>query len=79
MVEATTRDELVSGLVRIGEKELTGEVTVFYERGRCRHYAECVRGLPQVFDPTPPLPALGRRPSACRWLVRPILGRMTVA
>jgi hypothetical protein len=26
MVEATTRDERVSGLVRIGEKELTGEV-----------------------------------------------------
>jgi uncharacterized Fe-S cluster protein YjdI len=25
---------------------------VFYDRGRCRHYAECVRGLPQVFDPT---------------------------
>ena len=28
------------------------EVTVFYDRGRCRHYAACVRGLPQVFDPT---------------------------
>jgi uncharacterized Fe-S cluster protein YjdI/CDGSH-type Zn-finger protein len=28
------------------------EVTVFYDRGRCRHYAECVRGLPQVFDLT---------------------------
>ena len=25
---------------------------MFYDRGRCRHYAECVRGLPQVFDPT---------------------------
>jgi uncharacterized Fe-S cluster protein YjdI len=25
---------------------------VVYDRGRCRHYAECVRGLPQVFDPT---------------------------
>ena len=25
---------------------------MFYDRDRCRHYAECVRGLPQVFDPT---------------------------
>ena len=25
---------------------------MFYDRGRCRHYAECVGGLPQVFDPT---------------------------
>jgi uncharacterized Fe-S cluster protein YjdI/CDGSH-type Zn-finger protein len=25
-------------------------VTVFYDRGRCLHFAECVRGLPQVFD-----------------------------
>jgi uncharacterized Fe-S cluster protein YjdI len=25
-------------------------VTVFYDRDRCRHYAECVRGLPEVFD-----------------------------
>src|SRR4051794_20245532 len=24
-------------------------VTVFYDRGRCLHYVECVRGLPQVF------------------------------
>ena len=23
---------------------------VFYDRGRCLHFAECVRGLPQVFD-----------------------------
>jgi uncharacterized Fe-S cluster protein YjdI len=22
------------------------------DRGRCGHYAACVRGLPQVFDPT---------------------------
>ena len=28
----------------------TPSVTVFYDRGRCRHHAECVRGLPQVFD-----------------------------
>jgi uncharacterized Fe-S cluster protein YjdI/CDGSH-type Zn-finger protein len=25
-------------------------VTVFYDRGRCLHFAECLRGLPQVFD-----------------------------
>jgi uncharacterized Fe-S cluster protein YjdI/CDGSH-type Zn-finger protein len=26
------------------------EVTVYYDRGRCLHFAECIRGLPQVFD-----------------------------
>ena len=26
------------------------DVTVFYDRGRCLHFAECVLGLPQVFD-----------------------------
>jgi uncharacterized Fe-S cluster protein YjdI/CDGSH-type Zn-finger protein len=25
-------------------------VTVYYDRGRCLHFAECVRGLPEVFD-----------------------------
>src|SRR5215217_380095 len=25
-------------------------VTVFYDRERCLHFAECVRGLPEVFD-----------------------------
>ena len=24
---------------------------MFYDRSRCRHYAECIRGLPQVFNP----------------------------
>ena len=24
--------------------------TVYYDRGRCLHFAECVRGLPHVFD-----------------------------
>ena len=42
-----------------GEEELTISnarayaapgVTVFYDRGRCLHFAECVRGLPGVFD-----------------------------
>jgi uncharacterized Fe-S cluster protein YjdI len=37
---------------RLGRAYTAPEVTVFYDRGRCRHYAECVRGLPQVFDPT---------------------------
>jgi uncharacterized Fe-S cluster protein YjdI len=30
-------------------------VRVFYDKGRCLHFAECVRGLPQVFD-------VGKRP-----------------
>ena len=25
-------------------------VRVLYERGRCLHFAECVRGLPEAFD-----------------------------
>jgi uncharacterized Fe-S cluster protein YjdI/CDGSH-type Zn-finger protein len=37
---------------RRGRAYAAPEVTVFYDRGRCRHYAECIRGLPQVFDPT---------------------------
>ena len=30
-------------------------VRVFYDRGRCLHFAKCVRGLPEVFD-------VGKRP-----------------
>ncbi|MFD5315783.1 (4Fe-4S)-binding protein [Streptomyces sp. NPDC127098] len=26
-------------------------ITVTFEAGRCRHAAECVKGLPEVFDP----------------------------
>jgi uncharacterized Fe-S cluster protein YjdI len=37
---------------RLGRAYAAPKVTVFYDRGRCRHYAECVRGLSQVFDPT---------------------------
>ena len=37
-------------------------ITVWFDASRCRHFAECVRGLPEVFQP-------GRRP----W-VRPDLG-----
>ncbi|EGD57066.1 (4Fe-4S)-binding protein [Gordonia neofelifaecis] len=29
----------------------TDGVVVTWEPGRCRHARECVRGLPQVFDP----------------------------
>jgi uncharacterized Fe-S cluster protein YjdI/CDGSH-type Zn-finger protein len=36
---------------RRGRAYTAPQVTVFYDRSRCRHYAECVRGLPQVFDP----------------------------
>ena len=36
---------------RLGRAYAAPKVTVFYDRSRCRHYAECVRGLPQVFDP----------------------------
>jgi uncharacterized Fe-S cluster protein YjdI/CDGSH-type Zn-finger protein len=34
-----------------GPKEYRGErITVTFDAGRCLHAAECVRGLPQVFD-----------------------------
>ena len=35
------------------ERLYTGTgITVSYDATRCRHVAECVRGLPMVFDPT---------------------------
>jgi uncharacterized Fe-S cluster protein YjdI/CDGSH-type Zn-finger protein len=34
----------------LGKAYPAPSVTVFYDRARCRHYAECVRGLPEVFD-----------------------------
>lgn len=34
-------------------KRYTGAgIDVFYEAKRCLHFAECVRGLPEVFDPS---------------------------
>ncbi|MFF5563316.1 (4Fe-4S)-binding protein [Streptomyces sp. NPDC012623] len=30
----------------------TQSIMVTFEAGRCRHAAECVRGLPEVFDTT---------------------------
>ncbi|MFC4454513.1 (4Fe-4S)-binding protein [Deinococcus sonorensis] len=34
-----------------GKLYATDHITVSYDAQRCRHVAECVRGLPQVFDP----------------------------
>jgi uncharacterized Fe-S cluster protein YjdI len=34
----------------LGKPYTAAGVTVLYDRGRCRHYAECVHGLPEVFD-----------------------------
>jgi len=36
----------------IGKAYTAPAITVYYDRARCRHYAECVHGLPQVFDVT---------------------------
>lgn len=36
----------------LGKAYTAPAITVFYDRKRCRHYAECVHGLPQVFDVT---------------------------
>lgn len=37
-------------------REYTGrDITVLYDRTRCVHFAECIRGLPDVFD-------VGRKP-----------------
>jgi uncharacterized Fe-S cluster protein YjdI len=35
---------------RLGKAYTAPAITVYYDRARCRHYAECVHGLPQVFD-----------------------------
>ena len=37
---------------RLGRAYTAPSVIVFYDRARCRHYADCVRGLPAVFDVT---------------------------
>jgi uncharacterized Fe-S cluster protein YjdI len=47
---------------RLGKAHAAPAITVFYDFRRCRHYAECLRGLPAVFE-------VGRRP----W-IRPDLG-----
>ncbi|HWD88307.1 MAG TPA: (4Fe-4S)-binding protein [Mucilaginibacter sp.] len=35
----------------ITKKYDNGEVTVIWKQGLCQHSGNCVRGLPQVFDP----------------------------
>ena len=35
---------------RLGKAYAAAEITVYYDRARCRHYAECVRALSEVFD-----------------------------
>lgn len=35
----------------ITKKYDNGEVTVIWKPGLCQHSANCVKGLPQVFDP----------------------------
>jgi uncharacterized Fe-S cluster protein YjdI len=36
----------------LGKGYAAQSITVFYNRSRCRHYAECIRGLPEVFNLT---------------------------
>src|SRR6266487_3493477 len=36
--------------VPTGKAYLADDITVFYDGTRCRHFAECLRGLPQVFN-----------------------------
>ncbi len=37
----------------MADRAYTGTgITVYYDAARCRHVAECVRGLPLVFDPS---------------------------
>jgi uncharacterized Fe-S cluster protein YjdI len=33
-----------------GKPHAGAEITVYFDAHRCRHFAECLRGLPQVFD-----------------------------
>jgi nitrite reductase/ring-hydroxylating ferredoxin subunit/uncharacterized Fe-S cluster protein YjdI/CDGSH-type Zn-finger protein len=41
--------EVESAISQAREYSAPG-VTVFYDRGRCLHFAECLSGLPEVFD-----------------------------
>lgn len=34
-----------------GKAYTDDDITVYYDAGRCIHFAACVRGLPQVFNP----------------------------
>jgi len=53
---------------RLGKSYRGSAITVYYDRSRCRHYAECVHGLPQVFD-------VARRP----WIRADLADAETVA
>jgi uncharacterized Fe-S cluster protein YjdI/CDGSH-type Zn-finger protein len=33
-----------------GKAYVSDDITVYYDGKRCRHFAECLRGLPVVFD-----------------------------
>ena len=57
-MESTNHDPTVPS----GKEYPTPGVTVWFDKTRCRHFAECLRGLPAVFE-------TGRKP----W-VRPDLG-----
>ncbi len=38
--------------MKAGKANTSPEITVFFDSSRCIHAAECVRGLPEVFDVT---------------------------
>jgi len=42
--------ETRSDSVPSGKAYLADDITVYYDGKRCRHFAECLRGLPEVFD-----------------------------
>ena len=42
--------EARSDSVPSGKAYLADDITVYYDGKRCRHFAECLRGLPEVFD-----------------------------
>ena len=55
---------------RLGRAYAAPEVTVFYDRGRCRHYAECVYRLATDAPEEPTRPTIITRDPAGPLLVR---------
>jgi uncharacterized Fe-S cluster protein YjdI/CDGSH-type Zn-finger protein len=49
-VEKLMQPEPYSDSVPSGKAYLADDITVYYDGKRCRHFAECLRGLPAVFD-----------------------------
>ena len=45
-------DKAVVAMSVLGRVYKAPSITVFFAGARCRHYAECIRGLPEVFDVT---------------------------